>query len=76
MRFLVFTAVLIIVFVGLLNAHPLKMAYTAVKYNPDKKVFEISHRVFQDDFENTLKAGYNYNQDVFSIKKLRRHKKQ
>ena len=46
-------------------AHPLKMAYTSVKYDAHRKVFEITHRVFQDDFENTLKASYNYVGDVF-----------
>lgn len=43
-----------------LAAHPLKMAYTSVKYNAAKQVFEISHRVFQDDFEATLKEKYDY----------------
>jgi hypothetical protein len=47
-------------------AHPLKMAYTAVKYLPEKKCFEISHRVFQDDFEATLQNGYGYRGDVFT----------
>lgn len=48
------------------GAHPLKMAYTAVKYNPEKQVFEIGHRVFQDDFEKTLNTSYSYtNGDVF-----------
>jgi hypothetical protein len=36
------------------------MAYTSVKFNPEKEVFEISHRVFQDDFENTLKNNYRF----------------
>ncbi|MFN6945962.1 MAG: DUF6702 family protein [Cytophagaceae bacterium] len=43
-----------------MNSHPLKMAYTAIKYLPEKQVFEISHRVFQDDFELTLTEKYNY----------------
>ncbi|GAL84177.1 hypothetical protein MYP_1405 [Sporocytophaga myxococcoides] len=48
------------------SAHPLKMAYTSVKYSAVKKVFEITHRVFQDDFENTLREEYNYSGgDVF-----------
>lgn len=58
------------------EAHPLKMAYTSVKYNSVKQVFEISHRVFQDDFENTLIAKYNHdgkdvviNQNAPSIQK-------
>jgi hypothetical protein len=47
-------------------AHPLKMAYTSVKYNAARQVFEISHRVFQDDFELTLKSNYGYKGgDVF-----------
>lgn len=42
------------------------MAYTSVKYNASKQVFEISHRVFQDDFEATLGEKYDYrNGDVF-----------
>lgn len=51
---------------GVSTAHPLKMAYTSVKYDAVKKVFEITHRVFQDDFENTLKGNYHYaGGDVF-----------
>ena len=47
-------------------AHPLKMAYTSVKYDAIKKIFEITHRVFQDDFENTLRGKYHYSGgDVF-----------
>lgn len=42
------------------SAHPLKMAYTSVKYDEVKKVFEITHRVFQDDFEKTLHDTYRY----------------
>lgn len=42
------------------QTHPLKMAYTAVKYIPAKQIFEVNHRVFQDDFENTLKSRYGY----------------
>lgn len=50
----------------ILLAHPLKMAYTAVKYNSYKKVFEVQHRVFQDDFELTLREKYGYKgADVF-----------
>jgi hypothetical protein len=52
-------------------AHPLKMAYTAVKFNAEKQVFEIGHRVFQDDFEATLIAKYHYTgEDVFKAQKL------
>lgn len=48
------------------GAHPLKMAYTAMRYNQNMQVFEIGHRVFQDDFENTLNTAYSYtNGDVF-----------
>ena len=48
-------------------AHPLKMAYTSVKYNAQKQVFEITHRVFQDDFEATLRSKYGYTGgDVFT----------
>jgi hypothetical protein len=48
------------------SAHPLKMAYTSVRYDAVKKVFEITHRVFQDDFENTLGEKYHYSGgDVF-----------
>jgi hypothetical protein len=51
-------------------AHPLKMAYTAVKFNPEKQVFEISQRVFQDDFEMTLEKNYGYKGgDVFTNQK-------
>lgn len=51
-------------------AHPLKMAYTSVKYNPARQVFEISHRVFQDDFENTLRSAYGYKGgDVYTQQK-------
>lgn len=51
-------------------AHPLKMAYTSVKYNAARQVFEISHRVFQDDFELTLRANYAYRGgDVFADQK-------
>ncbi|MBO9699570.1 MAG: hypothetical protein J7604_05125 [Sporocytophaga sp.] len=51
---------------GVSSAHPLKMAYTSVKYDAVKKVFEITHRVFQDDFENTLHDNYHYSGgDVF-----------
>lgn len=51
-------------------AHPLKMAYTSVKYNKAKQVFEISHRVFQDDFEATLKEKYGYKGgDVYANQK-------
>jgi hypothetical protein len=50
----------------LTGAHPLKMAYTAVKYNTEKQLFEIGHRVFQDDFEAALISIYNYSgKDVF-----------
>lgn len=42
------------------RAHPLKMAYTSVKYNPQEQVFEVSHRVFQDDFELTLNERYGH----------------
>lgn len=52
------------------SAHPLKMAYTSVKYDAVKKVFEITHRVFQDDFENTLHDKYSYaGGDVFMNQK-------
>ncbi len=48
------------------SAHPLKMAYTSIKYNAVKKIFEVTHRVFQDDFENTLQEKYHYSGgDVF-----------
>jgi len=51
---------------GWLSAHPLKMAYTSVKYDAVRQVFEISHRVFQDDFEATLIKNYRYTGgDVF-----------
>ena len=51
-------------------AHPLKMAYTAVRYNAHKQVFEISPRVFQDDFEATLQSNYHYSGgDVFTNQK-------
>lgn len=61
------TALLFFIFGCLiLEAHPLKMAYTSVKYNAVKQVFEISHRVFQDDFEATLQSNYQYaGGDVF-----------
>jgi hypothetical protein len=49
-----------------IKAHPLKMAYTAAKYNSSKGIFEVGHRVFQDDFEATLSQYYNYKGgDVF-----------
>ncbi len=63
---LLLTFLLLVTSQFMLSAHPLKMAYTAVKYNPQKQVFEISHRVFQDDFELTLQTKYNYSGgDVF-----------
>ena len=58
-------SVFLVVSVLIADAHPLKMAYTAVKYNKEKKVFEIGHRVFQDDFEKTLNGKYNYSEDVY-----------
>jgi hypothetical protein len=46
--------------------HPLKMAYTAIKFNEQKQIFEVSQRVFQDDFEQTLQVKYAYNgSDVY-----------
>lgn len=57
---------LLILINTLASSHPLKMAYTAVKYNSQKEVFEIGHRIFQDDFEITLQKNYGYNGgDVF-----------
>lgn len=48
------------------TGHPLKMAYTAVRYDASRRVFEISHRVFQDDFENALHTLYGYSGgDIF-----------
>jgi hypothetical protein len=58
------------------QAHPLKMAYTSVKFNPAKGVFEIRHRVFQDDFEHTLRSNYAYKGgDVFVNQKTTRTQK-
>jgi hypothetical protein len=62
----VIAAVLILIVLTGAIFHPLKMAYTSVKYDDTKKVFLISHRVFQDDFELTLKNNYAYSgNDVF-----------
>jgi hypothetical protein len=62
--------IVVLILSGYNKMHPLKMAYTAVKYNSTKQVFEIGHRVFQDDFEATLIERYYYNgQDVFKYQK-------
>lgn len=40
--------------------HPLKMSYTAVKYEPEERHLEVSFRVFQDDVEAAFLRNYGY----------------
>lgn len=40
--------------------HPLKMSYTAVKYEPERRCLEVTFRVFQDDVEAAFLRNYGY----------------
>ncbi|MEQ8706770.1 MAG: hypothetical protein RIC19_22745 [Phaeodactylibacter sp.] len=40
--------------------HPLKMSYTAVKYEQEKRYLEVQFRVFQDDVEAAFLQNYGY----------------
>ncbi|MBA2498495.1 MAG: hypothetical protein H0V30_02095 [Chitinophagaceae bacterium] len=45
-------------------SHPFYMAVTEINYNKKDKVFEVSARLFTDDFEKVLGDAYNTKVDL------------
>ena len=46
----------ILLFINVL--HPIHVSITNIEYQPDKKVFDISCKLFADDFEAVIKQKY------------------
>ena len=44
--------------------HPFYMAVTEINYNKNDKVFEVTAKLFTDDFEKVLGEAYNTTVDV------------
>ncbi|WMJ74013.1 hypothetical protein RCC89_12685 [Cytophagaceae bacterium ABcell3] len=76
MKKAVLCVLLLLVLSFQVGTHPLKMAYTSVKYDPGKKVFKISHTIFQDDFEYELQKKYGFPDiDVFKTRENKQTRK-
>ncbi len=48
-----------------LNAHPVHLTVTNIEYNENAKKFDISIRLFVDDFEKILDIKYNTKLNLF-----------
>ena len=55
---------LIFVFSGL---HPFHVTVTELIYKEDEKAVQIMHKIFVDDFEQTLNKAYNVNLDILAL---------
>jgi hypothetical protein len=55
---------LILVFSGL---HPFHVSITELIYKEETKSVQIMHKVFVDDFEQTLNKNYKVNLDILSL---------
>ena len=55
---------LIFTFIGF---HPFHVTVTELIYKEDQKAVQIMHKIFVDDFEQTLNKAYNVNLDILAM---------
>lgn len=49
--------------------HPLHLSATEINYNPRSKTFEMSCRIFTDDFEDALSKKFHLKSDLSAVAK-------